>query len=270
MMINNIISQAEFRHQRYVIQNSRSGWAWVGLAMLMLLPALFASVMMFVSVLFGLGWGQYLIEPQGSLLGGVFQVASIALMTMNIALYIVVTLITLGLSYNSIAREHTNRTWDILLLTHVDAPTLIVGKWWGSLRSLSGDHLMLFILRVGVVAQFIDGNTLNLSAGERGAYLVGMMLLLAAFTVVDTALTVVLGVAAALPSARSTAMLMVLMLRFVWVIINSGALMTLPLLMLNDWQYSVFAIGGIILSMLMTWGVLWGAQWFAARGQVSS
>ena len=47
------------------------------------------------------------------------------MITMNIALYIVVILISLALSANSISREHTGKTWDILVLTNIDANTLI-------------------------------------------------------------------------------------------------------------------------------------------------
>ena len=42
--IDNPVMQAEFKHQRRVITTSRSGWFWIGPAMLMLVPALCLSL----------------------------------------------------------------------------------------------------------------------------------------------------------------------------------------------------------------------------------
>jgi len=72
-----------------------------------------------------------------------------AVITMNIALYMVVTLITVALAANSISREKTNKTWHVLLLTNVDARSLVLCKWYASSKSLRGDHLMIILLRLG-------------------------------------------------------------------------------------------------------------------------
>ena len=42
-----IIARAELRHQRYVINASRSGRFWIALAVLMLLPAALMSITLF-------------------------------------------------------------------------------------------------------------------------------------------------------------------------------------------------------------------------------
>ena len=271
MFRNNIIAQAEFRHQRYVIENSRSGRTWIALAVLMLLPALLVSLALLISVILNLGWGKYFVDPEGSLIGILVQVSSISMITMNIALYLVVILVTLGLSYNSIAREHTNRTWDVLLLTNVNAPTLIMGKWWGSLRSMGGDHFMLVILRIGLIAQFIDTGDLTISFPGRLLMMVMFCLLAYSFTVIDAALTVALGVASAVsPYGRSSTIVVVLGVRFIGVLAGIVGIYTLPFAILSRWEFGVLAVVFLLSFMLVTGLVLWVGQWIAVKGQVSA
>ncbi|HRF99264.1 MAG TPA: hypothetical protein PLZ51_28825, partial [Aggregatilineales bacterium] len=50
-----------------------------------------------------------------------------------------------------ITRERKGQTWDVLVLTNVDARQIVLGKWWASLVALWGDHAMIGFLRVGLV-----------------------------------------------------------------------------------------------------------------------
>ena len=145
----NVVARAELKHQRFVISNSRSGTIWIALALVMLVPALLASLAYTVFAMarpFAPALVETLVNtPLG---GNGFWL----MLIMNIALYPVVTLVTLGLSANSITREKRGRTWDHLRLTGVSAMTIVRGKWWATLRALLGDHVMVMLLRMGLVA----------------------------------------------------------------------------------------------------------------------
>ncbi|MFW5696195.1 MAG: hypothetical protein ACOCXR_00255 [Phototrophicaceae bacterium] len=196
---DNIIARAEFKHQRFVIRNSRSGTGWIVLALLMLLPALIAALVQVGGVLLGVdvdGWSVWQ-QPVGAI---VAEAAQSALIIMNVALYFVLHMVGLGLAYASITREHSGKTWDVLLLTDVSARTLVMGKWRASLRALWGDHLLLVALRLGLLATVLQG----MDAPNAPLMLLIGGATIIAFTLIDAALTVALGVGAALAgSARS-------------------------------------------------------------------
>jgi len=148
----NPIVDAEFHHQRFVIQRGRVGGIWIALAGIMVVPALL------ISILYTLGT---LASP---LIPSAVNVIDLSLGAMTswlwlgimiVAMYPVVTLITFALAANSIRREKTNNTWDNLRLTGLSPQQIIVGKWWASLRALNGDHAMLIIMRFGVAGAFI-------------------------------------------------------------------------------------------------------------------
>lgn len=193
-LVDNVISRAELRHQRHVIRSSRAGTAWIVLAVLMLAPGVLTSLGAVVLVLLPLddpaGWALW----TNPIVDAVVTLGVVSLYTMNFALYLVLTLITLGLSYSSISREKTNRTWEVLLLTDVNARQMVRGKWWASLASLWGDHMILVVLRVGLGALII----LTARPDDPLLYLGLLTLGMVAFTLVDTAFTVALGIASAL------------------------------------------------------------------------
>jgi ABC-type transport system involved in multi-copper enzyme maturation permease subunit len=49
--VNNPVARAEFKHQRWVIQNSRSGGVWIVLAVALVLPAILLSALYTLLVL---------------------------------------------------------------------------------------------------------------------------------------------------------------------------------------------------------------------------
>ncbi|HRF96278.1 MAG TPA: hypothetical protein PLZ51_13825, partial [Aggregatilineales bacterium] len=127
--ISDIITKAELRHQWYVLEKSRSGRAWIILAVLMLLPGVLVTLYLLAIVFFGLPI--YHLNPNNNdFISNLVDVGLVSLITMNVALYLIVILITLGLSNNSITRERKGQTWDVLVLTNVDARQVVLGKWW--------------------------------------------------------------------------------------------------------------------------------------------
>lgn len=213
--------EAEFRYQRYLIQQGRVGLVWIVLAALLLIPAALASLhymrLAWISVANAPSVAQHIVAFEGgwvaSLLVGV------------ISLYVVVTLITYGLAANSILRERRGRTWDNLLLTNVPAWHILLGKWLASLRAVLGDHGMSIFLRVGLVSLMalvlpvlINGAAPLSTAGVLVAW--GWML---AAGVLDAGLSAVLGVVSALPEGP-TAVLVGVLLLGVRVVVAVGAL----------------------------------------------
>ena len=144
---HNPVYLAEFKHQRFVIERGRTSRIWILLALIMLIPALLFSL---AQVVVGL-IGPTSLQAQAvvSFGGGI---GSVFIIVMNMAMYPVVTLITIGLAANSIQREKSGHTWDNLLLTNISSGQIITGKWWASLRALNGDVVMVMILRMGLVS----------------------------------------------------------------------------------------------------------------------
>src|SRR5262245_10397515 len=92
---NNIVAQAEFRHQRYIINTSRSGRIWILLAMVLLIPAFIASVIFLVSGLLAPFGTIYLLPPEVNF--NLSFTAFLLLIVTNVSLYVVVQLVTVGL-----------------------------------------------------------------------------------------------------------------------------------------------------------------------------
>jgi ABC-type transport system involved in multi-copper enzyme maturation permease subunit len=237
LFTNNIIAKAEFRHQRYVLENSRSGWGWILLATVMLLPGILISFVMFGLAASGNSVAVLLDIPQdrvsfATILLAILQdrtpasLSLLSMIVMNIALYFVVILVTVGLAANSITREKLKRTWDVLLLTNVDADRLVLGKWWASLRAMMGDHLMLAILRIGAVNlvvsevhQTLAQPPLSIPSGL--FYALAMSLFVLVFTALDAGFTVALGIALPLSTLqRPVTVALVISVRFIAMIYN--------------------------------------------------
>jgi hypothetical protein len=187
---------------------------------------------------------------------------------MNFALYIVVTLITLGLAARSISREYENGTWDSLLLTNMTARQIVQGKWWATLCSLWGDHLMVLILRLGFVT-WLDyvGSDPDLPRPSR---LIIGLIVMSAFTIADSALSVVLGILPPVSGRNPVVMAVALIVR----VVISAAIMALSVaigLLVHEWNPLLVAaaIGGMGLYVALTTGMLRFAEWAAVRNLVS-
>lgn len=196
----NPILQSEFRYQRFVIERSRSGRFWIFLAILLVAPSILLSLGYAVGLLLNLfpviNWNHIPLTWHLNLF--------LTLVVANISMYAVVTLVTIGLSSSSIRREKVKHTWSLLRLTNVSSTQIVLGKWWASIRALNGDHAMVIILRIGLLAialgifipslHSIDG----ISANYR-LYFLLMMPLIIIQGILDAALSAILGIAGAIP-----------------------------------------------------------------------
>ncbi|HEX2619934.1 MAG TPA: hypothetical protein VHL11_07300, partial [Phototrophicaceae bacterium] len=112
-MTTNPILTAELNHQWYVMEKSRSGRLWILLAVVMLVPAVITAVVLFVRALTGMEVRglAFATQPFDLLAGG-----QVVLLVMNIALSLVVMMVSFALATNSITREKRGKTWDNLIL----------------------------------------------------------------------------------------------------------------------------------------------------------
>lgn len=274
----NPIAQAEFRHQRFLIQNGRNGIGWILLAVGMLLPAFLTGIIYFFTAIFGIEMNssqiladlQYASVPQQLL-----SIGTMFLLTMNIALYFVVIMITVALAANSISREKRSRTWDTLLLTNIDARKIVMGKWWASLRAIFGDHTMILWLRLGLVGFFIHTFDPVAPAGFTvlTAYLIPLTVFAVLFTVADAIFTAALGIAIPLSNLSGAVMGAIVLNVKLATIIGSGGLVFLTALQIHnnhDLNYIPLLLVALIGYLFLTWVMLHVAQIIAIRGQVSA
>lgn len=204
----NPVLRAELRHQRHVISTSRAGRVWIGLALVLLVPAAIATLIYLVVALIGTQVPPPYI-PIGLLAG--------VLIIMNIALYIVVTLMTMGLAANSISREQTGKTWDTLLLTTLNVRQIIWGKWWATLRALWGDHALLGWLRLGLVAWI---GTVAAAPQIDPLHLLAGLCMAVGYTVAEAGFSAALGLIAPLTEQSSMFVIALLVRLVVMVVIG--------------------------------------------------
>jgi hypothetical protein len=263
--VNNPVMHAELRHQRHVIQSSRSGWFWVVLAMLMLLPALLTTLVVIFAALFSIDLQPLFAQPPLSILG---QVGLTTLIIMYFALYIVVTLVTLALAAASVSREQTAHTWESLLLTNMSARQIVQGKCWATLRALWGDHLLVLVLRLGFVT-YLDLLGSDPDFPNPFHLLTGLAVV-TIITLADSALTVILGILPPVSGGNPVVMTLAFALRFA----VSVAVLVVTFgigLLVHEWNPLLVGvvIVGMSLYALVAWGMLRFAEWAAVRNLVS-
>ena len=154
----NPIFAAERRYQGYVIRTNRSSNFAIALALLLLIPALIMAVYSFFAVaLFGVDLPAVPIFNEIQTTGdSLYTIGALTLVTMNLAHYLVVALISSGLAIFSVQREYRNHTWDLLVLTRVNAWQIASGKIAASLWVLRRDLMIVTMLRIGLVAFILD------------------------------------------------------------------------------------------------------------------
>ncbi len=268
---HNIIAQAEFRYQRYVIATSRSAIGWIIVAIMILAPAILASFGLFINGILGYNMRSTLayaviyarnFDPEA--------LAVVAFLVMNIALYAVVTLVTLGLSARSITRERTNHTWEILLLTHIDARQLVWGKWWASLKALNGDHLLIALLRLGLVGVVVSIPYHDAALAARLFHTLILTLGVLAFTVLDAGFSAAVGVAIPLSNLPSSiAASLVVGIRMAIVGYAYLFASTVHDVFVSGGSYLVVLASGLILMAGFVWLMLRAAEFSAVCGQVT-
>jgi hypothetical protein len=272
------VTQAEALHQERVMENTRAGSIWIGLAYLMTYPALLLSTMIYIGALMSQ------IIPGSIVLR--FEPTTVSLITlllmyliaMSIALYVVVSLVTFGLSASSILREKQGKTWDTLLLTGVDARQLVRGKWWATLVTLWKDYALVWLLRLGMIVWLMgvtDGEFFYRLVVPRlspeMAYLLAAAFLVAVYTMLDAMLTAGLGQIAALADARTSIVVFLLLaLRLIILIVP----LISPVLIFIHYEvheasfYIGFWVVCLLIHAALIWLLLRAGQWLAVRQQV--
>lgn len=198
----NPIFAAERRYQGYVIRTNRSSNFSIALALLLLIPALIMAIYSFCAVAF---FGADLpavpiFNEIQTAAGSFYTIGAVTLFTMNLAHYMVVALISSGLAIASVQREYRNHTWDLLVLTRVNAWQIAAGKIAASLWVLRRDIMIVTLLRVGLAAFVLD--FVRPAYGVDAAGLVTAHVLIVSILVIMwTVLDMMLSVAAATASA---------------------------------------------------------------------
>ncbi|MEL7435682.1 MAG: hypothetical protein AAFN11_17170 [Chloroflexota bacterium] len=261
----NPVLTAEFRYQRFVIDRGRVGRLWIVLAALMVVPSILITIGYTVGVLFNLlppvFWSDIPQSIHGSLTALLFVV--------NISMYTVVTLVTMGLSNGSIRREKTNHTWSLLRLTPVDNRRIVFGKWWASLWALNGDHGMVIFLRIGLLAVYLgvflpSQHALNDITAPYVLYFIVTAILVLIHGALDAGLSAILGIAGALPNESlgivgTFATMVTRLLLAIGVAVWFGYL--LFNLLTSLMSAVIFALWGILLTGALLLALLWLSPW---------
>ena len=277
--IQNIITQAELRHQWYILEKSRSGTAWIILAVLMLLPGVLVTLYLLGIAFLGLPL-THLNPNNNDFLSNLVDVGLVSLITMNVALYLIVILITLGLSSNSITRERKGRTWDVLVLSNVDARQIVLGKWWASLVALWGDHAMIGFLRVGLVCGAVISTEpffgARLPATPQGIspifiHTAILSVILILYTAIDAMFTAALGVGGSVSTHNASLVGgIIFMVRFISIVIFVVWIWSVYRDLREGWGYIITAFWGLAGFSLLTWVALRVGEWWAVQGEVSA
>lgn len=267
MMTSNPIEMAELRHQEYVIESSRSGRVWIIIASIMLIPALLTSLASFVMIVLDIPLPQGVDINEVQNIGQALWLFGFAMMlTLNLAQYLVVLMISFGLATNSITREKRNKTWDTLLLTNVSARQLVMGKFWASLKALRGDHTIVALLRLGMLA-YVMGEwvfaPLPPDTAPLTIHILVVTALMLAFTALDAAFNTALGLLAVLfeaPRAVGVALFGALRVFAMgygiwWIVVTVDTLFQW-----GGWRYLLSGLFGLAIFALLTVMVLWLAQ----------
>lgn len=190
-LIQHPITLAELRHQRRAIDRSRAGWVWIVMAVILLVPALIACIVTAAAVLF--------VPDQMPDLLLQHENWMVPIIIVNLSLYPVINMVSLGLAASSILRERQHHTWDSLLMTGVHPRRIIFSKWWASLRSMRGDYVMVAVARFGFVAALIGlyipalAKLRGFQAGNIAGHFPQIALITLLYVVVDAMLTAALG-----------------------------------------------------------------------------
>lgn len=275
VLTDNIILQAELKHQYYVLEKSRVGRLWIAMAAVLLVPAFIASIVFFVHGLISPFVSFTLIpDPLGSSLA--FN-AFLLLIVMNVAMTVVVTLVTLSLAANSISREKNGKTWESLLLTNVDSRRIVWGKWGATVQALWGDQWMVALLRLGLIGWFVSRFDYALppvpfNLPPQVVHLLILTALILAYSIIDAAFTAALGVMIPLTNWSGTiTYTLVLSGRVLATALSAGWLVVMAQFLILDstWMYFMVGVGGLVGYSLLIVGALWVAQMVAVQGQVS-
>ncbi len=141
----NNIAQAEGRYQQHT-QPRRRRWQRHGGRWLLRLTFTLAII------LFGAEFIGALLRWDTGFISEALALGNLLPVTVTTIWHFGLMLQTLILSANSIAREKQAGSWELLILTGVDARRIILGKWWATVQRQWHNYLLLGILRGALIA----------------------------------------------------------------------------------------------------------------------
>ena len=126
-------------------------WPWKILLALAVMSAVVVLVGEITAAAIGYDFAH--LPPETHPFAGIvlFIIPLVALVPLTILIHFRTQLRTLALAANTISREKRGGTWDLLLLTPMDARQIVRGKWWATLRHVWRGYALLALLRAGAL-----------------------------------------------------------------------------------------------------------------------
>jgi hypothetical protein len=192
-------------------------------------------------------WGEFagaLLQRDAAPIGEHLQPGAVLLMAVALVLHFGLMFQTLSLAANSIARERQNNTWDMLVLTGLDARQIVYGKWWAIVQRQWRNYAVLGLLRMGAIVWFsaaasrifaysyLYGGFWFMLPNPLHILIAGAAIL--ALTLVNLGFTAACGVLASSQSERSAlALVRAIILRVLTLLGVAALILAIPLLLWN-------------------------------------
>lgn len=262
---DNPIVRSEFRYQRFVIERGRNGRIWIFLAFLLIAPSLLASIGYTIGLMLNL----FPVMDWYNMNGSWHLTILMLLIVVNVSMYVVVTLISIALANSSIAREKSKHTWSLLRLTDIDTDRIVLGKWWASLQALNGDHSMVIVLRVGLLAIalaiFIPSyHALEDITAPYRLYFLIMTPLIIIHGLLDASVSVSLGLWGAIPNdaMQTVASFAVMLTRLLLSLAVGWWFWNVLLLIQSNFVHAIYlTLAGIVATIILLILSLFVSQW---------
>jgi len=107
-------------------------------------------------------WGEFaggLTKRDASPIGQKLGVLTVIFVAYVVIWHFSLMFRTLALAANSIAREKQSGSWDLLVLTGVDARQIVRGKWWATIQQQIPHYVRLGLLRACAAIYWIATNS---------------------------------------------------------------------------------------------------------------
>jgi len=149
------VTKAEYRfQQRSSARKPPRGWLrrilrwpWYALLWMAVAGAIILLAVEFATTLTGFDLASLPAETHNFIGVFLFLIPITVLIPLTLLIHFRTQLRTLALAANSISREKRGGTWDVLLLTGVDARQIVRGKWWATVRYVWRSYALLMLLR---------------------------------------------------------------------------------------------------------------------------
>ena len=147
---DNAISRAELSYQARSRKKLSPWRRWVNSAVMWL--ALAIALVEYIGL-----WGASLLQRDPAALTHALNPLPTLLVLFAFFYHFYLMFQTIALTANSIAREKEAQTWEMLVLTGINARQIVRGKWWASIQRQLPAYLRLGMLRAGAMAALAIG-----------------------------------------------------------------------------------------------------------------